>query len=86
MPHPYYNEDNCTVCLILRDIEIAKSRKDSDVDKDARKWEEVLYTEHGITRKQVQKVIVFFVNHYSAIIVINNTFKLTCFIFYGIEL
>uniref|UniRef100_F1KYM1 Ribosomal L1 domain-containing protein n=1 Tax=Ascaris suum TaxID=6253 RepID=F1KYM1_ASCSU len=58
LPHPLRNPENTTVCLIMADIDRSeKARFDPDVDKQSRKWEDILREAYGITRAHVHKIL-----------------------------
>lgn len=58
LPHSFHDDAKTTVCLIMADLDkSSEARRDPDVDKQARLWEDKLLEEHGITKKHVQKVM-----------------------------
>uniref|UniRef100_A0A0N5ARW0 HTH La-type RNA-binding domain-containing protein n=1 Tax=Syphacia muris TaxID=451379 RepID=A0A0N5ARW0_9BILA len=58
LPHPFYNQANAAVCLILPDIS-RDIRENADYEKDSREWERILLDDHKISKKDVHKVLSF---------------------------
>ncbi|KHN76272.1 Ribosomal L1 domain-containing protein [Toxocara canis] len=58
LPHALHNEQNTTVCLIMADMDRSKKALfDPDVDKQSRKWEDIMRDDYGITKSQVHKIL-----------------------------
>ncbi|VDK46765.1 unnamed protein product [Anisakis simplex] len=58
LPHPIYDPNNTTICLIMPDFDRSKEAWfDPDVDKQARMWEEKLGEEFGLNKSLVQKIL-----------------------------
>jgi hypothetical protein len=86
--HPERSVENTSICLILPDFDYKKAnRHDPDVDKNSRIWADTLREKHGLTGKEITKIITFiqlqrellepkdklkFVNSYDVIMIQEN--------------